>query len=362
MSGLPILDLVVGMIFIYFLLSIACSSAVELWFAICKTRARVLERWVMQIFNVQALDASGKPRVDEKDQPVTVGTAIANHCITTALSKPGKTTSYFNPEDFVSALLDNITRGEDMALPATLPQFIDAINQTTTISTDLKRTFLMLANEALRTDAAQAALPAGIVINKSDIKSDLDRFREKLEGWYNRNTDRLTGTLKRTKSMPSTLIIGIALTISLNADSVSMSRYLYDHKDEARVFADKAVQSLSAYQQRINEMKSRPGQSGNDSTTIKELNEKITRMHTDIGNIQSALPTAFPIGWEQERLPNKSFPEALSDNWLKHAIGWILTILAISLGAPFWFDLLNRVANLRGTGPKPVVNPDEKSK
>ena len=30
MSGLPILDLVEGMIFIYFLLSIVCSSAVEI--------------------------------------------------------------------------------------------------------------------------------------------------------------------------------------------------------------------------------------------------------------------------------------------------------------------------------------------
>ena len=26
------------------------------------------------------------------------------------------------------------------------------------------------------------------------------------------------------------------------------------------------------------------------------------------------------------------------------------------LGAPFWFDLLNKVVNLRGTGNKPAVN------
>jgi len=40
-----------------------------------------------------------------------------------------------------------------------------------------------------------------------------------------------------------------------------------------------------------------------------------------------------------------------------HAIGWFITVLAISLGAPFWFDLLNRLINVRGAGPKPSTPP-----
>ena len=31
-------------------------------------------------------------------------------------------------------------------------------------------------------------------------------------------------------------------------------------------------------------------------------------------------------------------------------LGWIITALAISLGAPFWFDLLNKLVKFRGTG------------
>ena len=34
-------------------------------------------------------------------------------------------------------------------------------------------------------------------------------------------------------------------------------------------------------------------------------------------------------------------------------LGWLITALAVSLGAPFWFDLLNRLVKLRGTGTKP---------
>ena len=36
--------------------------------------------------------------------------------------------------------------------------------------------------------------------------------------------------------------------------------------------------------------------------------------------------------------------------WLKALLGWLMTIAAVSLGAPFWFDLLGKVAHLRGAG------------
>jgi len=39
--------------------------------------------------------------------------------------------------------------------------------------------------------------------------------------------------------------------------------------------------------------------------------------------------------------------------WFLKGIGWLITALAISLGAPFWFDLLKKVSNIRGTGAKP---------
>jgi len=38
-------------------------------------------------------------------------------------------------------------------------------------------------------------------------------------------------------------------------------------------------------------------------------------------------------------------------------LGWLITALAITLGAPFWFDLLSRLIKIRGTGSK-IVSPD----
>jgi hypothetical protein len=45
--------------------------------------------------------------------------------------------------------------------------------------------------------------------------------------------------------------------------------------------------------------------------------------------------------------------------WLVRALGWFVTGLALSLGAPFWFDTLTKFMNVRGTGDKPL-RQDEK--
>ena len=44
------------------------------------------------------------------------------------------------------------------------------------------------------------------------------------------------------------------------------------------------------------------------------------------------------------------FPTSLR-GWIWKIIGLFLTAMGISLGAPFWFELLNRLLRLRGSGP-----------
>jgi hypothetical protein len=41
----------------------------------------------------------------------------------------------------------------------------------------------------------------------------------------------------------------------------------------------------------------------------------------------------------------------------------LLTALAVTQGAPFWFDLLGKIVNIRSAGVKPKISePDNKSK
>jgi hypothetical protein len=55
---------------------------------------------------------------------------------------------------------------------------------------------------------------------------------------------------------------------------------------------------------------------------------------------------ALPIGWT-------SFPPVLNADFLLQVAGWLMTASTTLFGAPFWFDLLQRAVQMRGTGTKP---------
>jgi len=361
MSSFPILDLVVGIIFIYFLLSIICSSAVELWFSIRNTRGRLLAQWLIRIFDTQALDSNGIPKI-KNGKPVSVGQAIMDHCMVTALSKDGKSGSYMDAQNFVSALLDKITISPVKAglnlvqlPPKNLDEYILAIEQSEVISGELKRTILSFANAAKTSGNVLKQIPttSNIAIDFiTTVKSEFDLFREKLENWYDTNQNRLTGTLKRKKVLPSTIIIATVITIGLNADSIAISKYLYDNKEVTKVFAEKALNSLNNYNERIEKMKNDTGViKSREFETIVTLDTALNRVKNDIAIFKSTVPEGLPLGWTDKTV----------FNW-NTILGWLATILAISLGAPFWFDILNKIANLRGTGPKPAGSNDSNKK
>ena len=76
--------------------------------------------------------------------------------------------------------------------------------------------------------------------------------------------------------------------------------------------------------------------------TLKELNKELRQ-------------TGIPIGWSVENIKLYNFWDIL-----KKIGGLLLTVFAVSLGAPFWFDILNKLANLRSSGNKPKSSLEEK--
>jgi hypothetical protein len=61
----------------------------------------------------------------------------------------------------------------------------------------------------------------------------------------------------------------------------------------------------------------------------------------------------LPIGWGS-RVTSVAWPDY---PLVTRFIGWLLTAVALSLGAPFWFDLLNKLVNMRHGMQKPQVAP-----
>jgi len=101
-----------------------------------------------------------------------------------------------------------------------------------------------------------------------------------------------------------------------------------------------------------------PGPPGTgQSPTVGDLEQRITKLTT----------LGVPVGWTNETgegfrrwpgwLPGDEGATAWGAIWRDtvryHLLGWLLTALAASLGAPFWFDLLNKIITIRSAGKVP---------
>jgi len=86
---------------------------------------------------------------------------------------------------------------------------------------------------------------------------------------------------------------------------------------------------------------------------------------TDVGqvaeNVGDLSSLDVPLGWDFSDGGSRDLPSGVI-GWLAKIIGLLLTGAAISLGAPFWFDLLNKVVNLRATGKKPEPEKEKERK
>ncbi|NJR38628.1 MAG: hypothetical protein HC781_06990 [Leptolyngbyaceae cyanobacterium CSU_1_4] len=83
-------------------------------------------------------------------------------------------------------------------------------------------------------------------------------------------------------------------------------------------------------------------------------------IQTDLNSIKTAVDDALdelplPVGWNKIVVEEQVQDE--KKGWMlpipQRVLGWFVTGLALSMGASFWYDLLNQFIQVRGTGAKP---------
>jgi hypothetical protein len=184
-------------------------------------------------------------------------------------------------------------------------------------------------------------------------QEDFGVFQRNLETWFGDSMDRVSGWYKK-KTQVITVAIAACITIFANADTVQIARKLFLNP----TVRQKIVQEAS-------------NKSGQEAPAILTAEEK-----ADIGELtgwSTEFITFHALKQKQSGVsaaPSDAFPglELLQSPqilgaWLwwvvpTHLLGWFLTASAVSLGAPFWFDTLNKFMNIRSAG----AAPDEKGK
>lgn len=93
-----------------------------------------------------------------------------------------------------------------------------------------------------------------------------------------------------------------------------------------------------------------------DPATIEKASAAAHRRYlTSVDRVEKL---GLPIGWQHLSWTGRDRMET-AQLWITRVLGWLLTVCAVSLGAPFWFDLLNRFMNIRSAGKAPEDEPKD---
>jgi hypothetical protein len=405
--GNVVLDVFIGLVFLYLLYSLLATVLQEIisrWFGL---RARMLHKAVRRMLEDEATSASNKV------------VAFLRQTFDTwdRFFKPQRPHEGFLKAFYQHPTIKYL--GEDRV--ASKPSYLHNHNFANTIVHLLRGSqydgATMSEADLIGASLNNGTLADGTPINQetlrhlrmlmADARRDPYAFRARLEDWFDETMQRTTGWYKKQTQL-ILFFVGLMVAINFNVDSIAIARILINDKDARNNLVAFAASRQQAYTGMIDTLRkqetTRTVKAANDSLPITEttivyqysdsgLQQQYSRLQQDHDAVQgilglNALPNAcdtccglIDLLRQQQRADTMQNAEkriALQCRLRAQIdsaraicapaspyrsspgtafIGWLITAFAISLGAPFWFDLLNKFMTLRGSGPKPVNGP-----
>jgi hypothetical protein len=299
------IDVALGLVFVFFLLSITCSAIQEFVATVLNWRAAFLEEALRRLLgghpqSILSFDTFLMHPLIRQKAPESKGVRR-----TRALP------SYLAPGTFALTVLDTLVPAGGANDPPRGDVLADARTVIAQLpDEDLRRSLLALLDDA---------------------GGSVERFRHNLETWFDNTMARASGWYKR-RTQWVLLVIALVVALALDADSLQIGRALW--RDD--VLRAAVVQQATVAAQQDKAKATEIG-TGNANDVAKA--------------VQRVKGLDIPIGWSfASGDPRKPVGVA---GWIGKLLGLLVTTLALSLGAPFWFDFLGKVSRLRGTGAKP---------
>jgi hypothetical protein len=300
MFNSTIIDVAAGLLFAFMAVSLAASSINEAIASLLNSRGTALLAGIRKLLN--DLDKNG------------LVLQIYNHGLThpqgdgaamTVATVRGPLPAYMAPAKFAAALVDGVLAlyppapvvdaavpTEGQAAPPAPPSIKDAIDQIP--DAQLKRTLQQLYARA---------------------DGEITRFEAAIADWFDGAMDRVSGLYKRNSQLWA-FLIAVVIVVVLNIDAIHIAKVLWQQPSLA-----KGITVAPA---------------GTATDALLQLDQ-----------------LGLPLGWTGWPIGQYIHSGLSLLGWLSAIVGWLITALATLFGAPFWFDLLQRVARLQGSGPPP---------
>ena len=314
MLAFPILDVVVALAFLYLLFALTCTALNEAIASTLGRRAKVLRLGIERLLGDHALTE-----------------AIYQHPSIASLSKSNRSPAYgpsYIPADrFATVLADHLTGDQPLTSAEAMAAGIDRLSAT----------------------PAGKQLKALFAVSKGDPTV----FRAQVAKWYEEAMDRVSGWYKRGVQR-QTYVMAVLIVLILNLDSVQLFNRLWSDSGFRTAAVEQAKARIEATGiAEVPVIEYTGGDAADAGTPVQTGTASLT-------DSEQQLLTSLR-GWQDDRsrltasLVLEGDTLGVRSAWLAgtvidHLLGWVITMLAISLGAPFWFDVLNRFTNLRQSG------------
>ncbi|HTI08219.1 MAG TPA: hypothetical protein VL832_06670 [Puia sp.] len=427
-----VLDVFIGLIFVFLLYSLLATIFQEFIAQIIDLRAKMLQKGIARMLRDDNKDK-------KKDPPQALWKKFYDNPAIKYLSESNRIyskPSYISPANFSKTIIQ-VLRGDqyDGSTPeldeikATLKKAELYNSQFPSSSARVLTTLPPPAPAAAASPATMpsdtlppvsgtlppASLPPVLIEPQTlrqlnnllvDSRNDIDRFRALLEQWFNDTMSRVSGWYKK-QTQWILLGVGMGIAIAGNVDTLKIYGILARDKTAREQMVNIAIQSQQKYTSAIEELnriqKDTSFQVAGRQITTKSINfttgnTMLDSAYRDVKSDLAKSESILAIGWNnidtvrkydslqkalaklKTRSDSTHTADTLSFGRLRDEIlalekrerilfraitwkswlGWLLTALAISLGAPFWFDMLNKVVSLRAAGNKPESTSEKK--
>ncbi len=174
-----------------------------------------------------------------------------------------------------------------------------------------------------------------------DVGEGIHDFQVEVANWFDRSMERASGVYKRN-ARGVAFCLGIVIAIGVNADTFYMVNQL-SQEQALRASITGIVERLP---------------------TERVVTAEGTANLETFSKLSKEIYPALPIGWGERNLKSQSRADGsvlpfdaqprLSPLFVvRRFAGWVITGLAISMGAAFWYDVLGKVMKISNVGKKP---------
>ncbi len=325
LTGNSALDVTIGLSFVFLLFSVLCSAVQEGIAGIFDLRAAKLEDGLRSLLQDDgAAEKGGAPAPVGPSPPSQGGGAVGDAStaqrdgaelrdLTKELLGHGLIRGLYKDSRF---LFRRHRRGPSYIPPSSFALALLNVIAPTNSADPLRE---------VRDEISKANVPAGtknaLLTLANGVASDRDHLRKLVEEWFDSAMARVSGWYKR-KTQIIICVLSLLVAVGLNVNTIGIAdRLAHDESIRATVVQQAA--------------KSQPQPGASLKTAANDIQK-----------------LGLPIGWSKTN-GDPSRADFKHHFW-RTTGGWLITFIALSLGAPFWFDTLSKLSRLRNTGPPPA--------